>query len=332
LYDWVLDNALPMAASDTDDRDQHDCRPRQIEFSRLSLEYTIMSKRLLTQLVREGHVDGWDDPRMPTLSGLRRRGYTPRSIRDFAERVGITKKDHVIEMGLLEHCIREDLDKGSQRRMAVLRPLKLVIVNYPEGESEELDAQNHPHYPEMGTRKIPFSREIFIEHDDFMEDPPRKYFRLSPGREVRLRFAYFVTCVDVVKDPETGEVTEVHCTYDPATRGGNAPDGRKVKGTIHWVSATHALTAQVRLYDRLFATAYPGRESGNFLDDLNPDSLTVLPACRLEPALDRAQSTDRYQFERLGYFCPDRLHSTTNPVFNRIVALRDSWAKAGHAR
>jgi len=319
LYDWVLDNlSFPF-------------RPRQIEFSRLSLEYTVLSKRLLTQLVREGHVDGWSDPRMPTLSGIRRRGYTPESIRDFAERVGITKKDHVIEMGLLEHCVRDDLDKRAQRRMAVLRPLKLVIVNYPEGQSEELDAQNHPHYPEMGTRKVPFSRELFIEQDDFMEDPPKKYFRLSPGQEVRLRFAYLVTCTDVIKDPETGQVTEIHCTYDPDTRGGSAPDGRKVKGTIHWVSATHALSAEVRLYDRLFATPYPGKDTGNFLDDLNPDSLTILPSCQLEPTLGAATPSDHYQFERIGYFCLDSFDaSDTRPVFNRTVALRDSWGKIGN--
>nr|VFJ46630.1 MAG: glutaminyl-tRNA synthetase [Candidatus Kentron sp. FW] len=316
LYDWVLDNL------------DFPCRPRQIEFSRLSLEYTVLSKRLLTQLVTGGHVDGWNDPRMPTLSGLRRRGYTPGSIRDFTDRIGVTKKDHVIEMGLLEHCVRDDLDRHSQRRMAVLRPLKLVIVNYPEDRIEELDARNHPQFPEMGTRKIPFSRELFIERDDFLEDPPKKYFRLSPGREVRLRFAYYVTCVAVVKDPETNEVVEVHCTYDPATRGGSSPDGRKVKGTIHWVSAAHALTAEVRLYDRLFAKPYPGKDTGNFLGDINPDSLTVLPACQLEPALAEAVPDDRYQFERLGYFCVDRFDSSaTHPVFNRTVALRDSWEK-----
>nr|VFJ62420.1 MAG: glutaminyl-tRNA synthetase [Candidatus Kentron sp. FW] len=316
LYDWVLDNL------------DFPCRPRQIEFSRLSLEYTVLSKRLLTQLVTGGYVDGWNDPRMPTLSGLRRRGYTPGSIRDFTDRIGVTKKDHVIEMGLLEHCVRDDLDRRSRRRMAVLRPLKLVIVNYPEDRIEELDARNHPRFPDMGVRKIPFSRELFIERDDFLEDPPKKYFRLSPGREVRLRFAYYVTCVAVVKDPETDEVMEVHCSYDPATRGGSSPDGRKVKGTIHWVSAAHALSAEVRLYDRLFAKPYPGKDTGNFLDDINPDSLTVLPACQLEPALAEAVPDDRYQFERLGYFCVDRFDSSaTHPVFNRTVALRDSWEK-----
>lgn len=328
LYDWVLDNIPEMPAPGPENRGQTVCRPRQIEFSRLSLEYTVMSKRLLTQLVRDAHVDGWDDPRMPTLSGLRRRGYTPGSIRDFAERVGVTKKDHVIEMGLLEHCIRDDLEKRAPRRMAVLRPLKVVILNYPEGGSEELDAQNHPNDPGMGTRKVPFSREIYVERDDFMEEPPKKYFRLSPGREVRLRFAYYITCVAIVKDPGTGVVTEIHCTYDPATRGGGAPDGRKVKGTIHWVSAPHAVSAQVRLYDRLFAKPYPGRDTGNFLDDLNPGSLTVLDECRLEPALGGAAPGERYQFERLGYFCPDKPHCATKPVFNRIVALRDKWAKA----
>nr|VFJ42462.1 MAG: glutaminyl-tRNA synthetase [Candidatus Kentron sp. DK] len=332
LYDWMLDNVLPATEEENGEPSEpfalsSTCRPRQIEFSRLSLEYTIMSKRFLTQLVREGRVEGWDDPRMPTLSGLRRRGYTPHAIRDFADRVGVTKKDHVIEMGLLEHCIREDLEKRAPRRMAVLRPLKLVIVNYPEDVSEELDAQNHPNDPAMGTRKVPFARELFIERDDFLLDPPKKYFRLSPGREVRLRFAYLVTCVEVRKDPETGVVTEVHCTYDPASRGGSSPDGRKVKGTIHWVSAAHALKANVRLYDRLFATPYPGKETGNFLDDLNPDSLIALAGCRLEPALGQASPGDRCQFERLGYFCSDRTHSATTPVFNRIVALRDSWEK-----
>lgn len=349
LYDWVLENVLPIpappprvgpgddpgvdpgeqpaGAPDSGDDESRSCRPRQIEFSRLSLEYTVMSKRLLTRLVAESHVAGWDDPRMPTLSGLRRRGYTPESIRDFAERVGITKKDHVIEMGVLEHCIRDELDKNAPRRMAVLRPLKLVITNYPEDKTERLEAKNHPNVPEMGTRQIPFSRELFIEQDDFMEDPPKKYFRLSPGREVRLRFAYLVTCVDVIEDPETGGVREVHCTYDPASRGGSAPDGRKVKGTIHWVSAAHAIEAEVRLYDRLFAVPYPGKQTGDFLDDLNPDSLTVLPGCRLEPTLGETRSEERFQFERLGYFCPDRAHSDTRPVFNRIVALRDSWEK-----
>nr|VFK23579.1 MAG: glutaminyl-tRNA synthetase [Candidatus Kentron sp. MB]VFK27954.1 MAG: glutaminyl-tRNA synthetase [Candidatus Kentron sp. MB]VFK74477.1 MAG: glutaminyl-tRNA synthetase [Candidatus Kentron sp. MB] len=316
LYDWVLDNL------------DFPCRPRQIEFSRLSLEYTVLSKRLLTRLVEGGYVDGWNDPRMPTLSGLRRRGYTPGSIRDFAERVGVTKKDHVIEMGLLEHCVRDDLERSAPRRMAVLRPLKLVIVNYPEDGMEELMAPNHPQFPEMGMRKTPFSRELFIEEEDFLEEPPKKYFRLSPGREVRLRFAYYVTCVAVVKDPETNEVTEVHCTYDPQTRGGSSPDGRKVKGTIHWVSAAHAVTAEVRLYDRLFGKPYPGKDTGNFLDDINPDSLTVLPSCRLEAALAEATPDMCYQFERLGYFCVDRLDSSASrPVFNRTVALRDSWEK-----
>nr|VFK65499.1 MAG: glutaminyl-tRNA synthetase [Candidatus Kentron sp. UNK]VFK71457.1 MAG: glutaminyl-tRNA synthetase [Candidatus Kentron sp. UNK] len=316
LYDWILEHL------------DFPCRPRQIEFSRLSLEYTVLSKRLLTQLVTGGYVDGWNDPRMPTLSGLRRRGYTPASIRDFAERIGVTKKDHVIEMSLLEHCIRDDLDGGSQRRMAVLKPLKLVIVNYPEDRVEELEAQNHPQFPEMGSRKIPFSRELFIEQDDFLEDPPKKYFRLSPGREVRLRFAYYVTCVSVVKDPDTNEITEIHCTYDPKTRGGSSPDGRKVKGTIHWVSAAHALAAEVRLYDRLFAKPYPGKDSGDFLDDINPHSLTVLRSCRLEPGLAEAGPDDHYQFERLGYFCLDRFDSSgSHRVFNRTVALRDSWEK-----
>nr|VFK50801.1 MAG: glutaminyl-tRNA synthetase [Candidatus Kentron sp. TUN] len=316
LYDWVLDNL------------DFPCRPRQIEFSRLSLEYTVLSKRMLTQLVTGGYVDNWNDPRMPTLSGLRRRGYTPGSIRDFIERIGVTKKDHVIEMSLLEHCVRDDLDRCSPRRMAVLRPLKLVIIDYPKDRTEELDARNHPQFPEMGTRKIPFSRELFIERNDFLEDPPKKYFRLSPGREVRLRFAYYVTCVAVVKDPETGEVIEVHCTHDPATRGGSSPDGRKVKGTIHWVSAAHSLAAEVRLYDRLFAKPYPGKDTGNFLDDINPNSFIKLHSCQLEPVLAEAVPDDHYQFERLGYFCEDRFDSSiAHPVFNRTVTLRDSWEK-----
>ena len=316
LYDWVLEHTdVP-------------CRPRQIEFSRLSLEYTVMSKRMLTQLVDQGHVGGWDDPRMPSIAGLRRRGYTPDSIRDFCERVGITKKDHVIEMGLLEHCVREDLDRRTPRRMAVLRPLRLVIDNYPEDTAEELDAPNHPQRPEMGTRKVPFSRVVYIERDDFMEDPPRKYYRLAPGREVRLRFAYLVTCVSVKKDEATGDVVEVHCVHDPNSRGGTAADGRKVKGTIHWVSAVHGTTAEIRLYDRLFSAPVPGKNSGNFLDDLNPHSLETVPRAVVEPALAQPGKETRFQFERLGYFCVDGAHTTGDTmVFNRTVTLRDSWAK-----
>ncbi len=314
LYDWVLDNSSPPS------------RPHQYEFARLNLEYTILSKRKLTLLVDTGKVSGWDDPRMPTISGLRRRGYTPESIRDLCDRVGVTKKDSVVEMGVLENTIREDLDHTAPRAMAVLNPLKLVITNYPEGESEELDAANHPQKPEMGSRKIPFGRELYIERDDFMEDAPKKFFRLTPGREVRLRYAYFVTCTDVIKDAH-GHITEVHCTYDPATKGGGSPDGRKVKGTIHWVSAPHAVETQVRLYDRLFTTPVPGKDTGDFMDDLNPDSAVTVKAF-LEPALGAAEPGSHFQFERLGYFFVDPIDSAPQrPVFNRTVTLRDSRAK-----
>ena len=319
LYDWVLDNVSAP------------CHPQQIEFSRLSLEYTVMSKRRLAFLVGAGHVRGWDDPRMPTLTGLRRRGYTPASIRDFCERIGITKSDNVIEMASLENCVREDLDRHAPRALAVLQPLKLVIENYPEDQVEEFEAPNHPADPSMGTRTVPFARELWIEREDFMEVPAPKYFRLSPGREVRLRFAYLVTCTGVVNDPVTGEVTEVLCSYDPATRGGNAPDGRKVKGTIHWVSALHAVAAEVRLYERLFTSANPGtaRDDSDFAALLNPDSLHVLEQAWLEPSLADAVPESRFQFERLGYFCADRHeHWPAKPVFNRTVTLRDSWAKA----
>lgn len=319
LYDWFLDNLdVP-------------CHPQQIEFARLKLTYTIESKRKLRQLVEEGRVDGWDDPRMPTLAGLRRRGYTPEAIRDFCERIGVAKKNSLVDVAMLEHALREDLNRRARRALAVLRPLKVVLVNYPEEQEEELDAVNNPEDDSMGTRKVPFSRELYIERDDFREDPPRKYFRLAPGREVRLRWGYLVTCVDVVKD-DSGEVVEVHCTYDPETRGGNAPDGRKVKGTIHWVSARHSLPAEVRLYDRLFAKENP--DGPDWKDNLNPDSLDVLRDCRLEPGLAELDPGAPVQFERLGYFARDPDSTAERPVFNRTVSLRDSWArieKAGKA-
>lgn len=300
---------------------------RQIEFARLNLNYTVMSKRKLLQLVNEGHVSGWDDPRLPTLSGLRRRGYTPTSLRNFCERIGIAKRENTIDMSLLEFCVREDLNKSAPRVMAVLDPVRVVITNYPEGQVEEMEAINNPEDPEAGSRQVPFSRELYIERSDFMEDPPKKYFRLAPGREVRLRYAYFVTCEKVIRD-EAGQITELHCTYDPETRGGNAPDGRKVKGTIHWVSAAHALTAEVRLYDRLFSVENPDRpeEGKTFLDYLNPDSLTCIEA-KLEPSLADKPAGWQCQFERTGYFCVDIESSAQHPVFNRTVTLRDSWAK-----
>jgi glutaminyl-tRNA synthetase len=313
LYDWLLEN-LPVPS-----------RPRQYEFARLNLSYTVLSKRRLIQLVREGHVEGWDDPRMPTLSGFRRRGVPAAAIRDFAQRIGVAKASAVVDMALLDHCARELMNKTAERRMAVLRPLKVVIENYPDGESETLEAVNNPEDPAAGTRQVPFSRELYIERDDFMEDPPRKFFRLAPGREVRLRYAYFITCNQVIKD-DGGTVVELRCTYDPATRGGSAPDGRKVKATLHWVSAAHGIAAQVRLYEHLFTRPDPGAE-GDILADLNPESLTVLDDCRLEPALAQAPVGAPVQFERLGYFCPDPDSSPAAPVFNRTVALRDTWAK-----
>ena len=315
LYDWLLDH-LPVSA-----------RPRQYEFSRLNLSYTVLSKRLLTRLVRENYVAGWDDPRMPTLSGLRRRGVPAAAIRDFIGRLALTKtSDGVVEMALLEHCIREYLNKAAERRMAVLRPLKLVIENYPEGETEWLDAVNNPEDPAAGQRQVPFGRELYIEREDFMEDPPKKFFRLSPGREVRLRYAYFVTCNEVVKD-DNGDIVELRCSYDPATRGGDAPDGRKVKATMHWVSAEHAVPAEVRLYDHLFARPDPGAD-GDFVDDLNPQSLEVLNDCRLEPSLTGMNRDLPVQFERLGYFCMDADSTAGAPIFNRTVGLRDAWARA----
>jgi glutaminyl-tRNA synthetase len=315
LYDWVLDEL-----------DLY--HPQQIEFARLNLSYTLMSKRRLLRLVEEGRVSGWDDPRMPTLSGLRRRGYTPESIRTLCDRVGVAKSNSIVDVAMLEHCIREDLNKRAQRVMAVLRPLRMVIDNYPEGQVEELDAINNPEDPGMGTRKVPFSRVLYIEREDFREDAPRRFFRLAPGREVRLRYAYYVTCVDVVKDERTGEVVELHCTYDPETRGGWSPDGRKVRGTLHWVSAAHAIPAEVRLYDRLFLTANPLAGSADFREHLNPASLETLTSCQLEPSLAGAAPGSRYQFERQGYFCVDTVDSSEMAlVFNRTVALRDSWAK-----
>ena len=316
LYDWFIDNLDTPA------------RPRQYEFARLNLEYTVLSKRKLIELVEDGYVDGWDDPRMPALSGLRRRGFTPKSIRDFCELIGLTKSDTYIDSGVLEHVIREELGAAAPRRMAVLRPLKVVIDNYPDDKEEWLDAANHPQDPSMGTRQVPFSRVLYIEQDDFMEDAPRKFFRLAPGREVRLRYAYFITCNKVIKDEQTGAVLELHCSYDPATRGGNAPDGRKVKGTIHWVSAKHGLPAQIRLYDRLFSVANPDRGDQDWKTYINPASLETLTRCLIEPDLAQAQPEERFQFERLGYFCADRDDwSPDKPVFNRIVTLRDSWAK-----
>src|SRR5687767_7819574 len=301
-------------------------RPRQIEFARLNLNYTVMSKRMLLELVEGGHVSGWDDPRMPTISGLRKRGYTPESIRNFCERIGVAKRNNVVDIANLEHAIREDLNVRAPRVMAVLNPVKVVIENYPEGASEEVDVINNPEDPGAGTRKVPFAREIYIERDDFMENPPKKFFRLSPGNEVRLRCAYFIKCTGVVKDPETGEITELRAVYDPATRGGDSPDGRKVKATLHWVSAAHALDAEVRIYDRLFTHEDPAATE-NFLDHLNPKSLDVQRRAKVEPSLANAQAGSRYQFERLGYFCVDADSSTGALIFNRTVSLRDTWAK-----
>ena len=313
LYDWLIEN-LPVPSV-----------PRQYEFARLNLAYTVLSKRRLIQLVEGGHVGGWDDPRMPTLSGLRRRGFPPAAIRDFCKRIGVAKADNLVELALLEHCVRELLNKTAQRRMAVLRPLKVVIENYPEGLTEELEAINNPEDAAAGTRPVPFSRELYIERDDFMEAPPKKFFRLAPGREVRLRYAYFITCREAVKDA-AGRIVELRCTYDPETRGGDAPDGRKVKATLHWVSAAHAVPAEVRLVGQLFTRPIPGAE-GDVLDDLNPESLTVLGDCKMEPGLSDAGMGEPVQFERQGYFCLDPDATPGRPVFNRTVALRDTWAK-----
>jgi glutaminyl-tRNA synthetase len=317
LYDWLLDEL-------------NIYHPRQIEFARLNLSHTIMSKRRLRELVEQGVVSGWDDPRMPTLSGMRRRGYTPESIRTFCERIGVAKRDNTVEIAMLEHCVREDLNRRALRVAAVLRPLRLVIENYPEDQVEELEAQNNPEDPSMGSRRVPFSRELYVERDDFREDPPAKFFRLALGREVRLRYGYLITCVGVTKDEATGEVTELRCTYDPETRGGHAPDGRRVRGTIHWVSAAHSLPAEVRLYDHLFTTEKPddAPAGSDYRSNLNPSSLEVLTACRVEPSLATARPGTPYQFERVGYFCVDPHDSSLGAlVFNRTVSLRDSWSK-----
>jgi len=316
IYDWFL-NQLNVY------------HPQQIEFARLNLSYTVMSKRKLKKLVDEDLVSGWDDPRMPTISGFRRRGYTPESIRNFMSEVGIAKRDNVMEIAKLESTLRNDLNIKCERRMAVLNPLKVVITNYPEGESEALSAVNNPENESDGKREIPFSREIFIEKDDFMEDPPKKFFRLSLGREVRLRYAYFITCEEVIKD-DKGNIVELHCKYDPKTKGGNAPDGRKVKATLHWVSAAHSIDAEVRKYDRLFQIPDPDKED-NFMDSINPKSLEILSECKLEPSLEKLEVGETIQFERLGYFCKDQ-DSNALPVFNRTVALRDSWAKIDKQR
>jgi glutaminyl-tRNA synthetase len=315
FYDWVIETL------------QTPYRPQQIEFARLNLTYTVMSKRKLLQLVQEQHVNGWDDPRMPTISGLRRRGYTPEAIRDFCDRIGVAKKENAVDVALLEHCVREDLNRRAPRAMAVLKPLKVVLENYADQLVEEMDVVNNPEDPAAGTRKVPFSRLLYIEHDDFREDPPKKFFRLAPGREVRLRNAYLITCREVVKDPSTGEIVELRCTYDPATRGGDAPDGRKVKATLHWVSAAHAVDGEVRLYDRLFSVPDPSPDDdGDWKRFLNPDSLQVLTACKLEPSLATPAAL-RYQFERLGYFAVDPDSKPGAPVFNRTVTLKDTWAK-----
>ncbi|MGD0166040.1 MAG: glutamine--tRNA ligase/YqeY domain fusion protein [Gaiellaceae bacterium] len=313
LYDWLIEN-LPVPS-----------RPRQIEFARLNLTFTVLSKRVLIRLVNEGHVRGWDDPRMPTISGLRRRGFPAEGIRDLAAMVGVSKADSVVEIEMLEHAVRDVLNRTAPRRFAVLRPLKLVIENYPEGQVEELDAVNNPEDESAGTRKVRFSRELWIEREDFMEDPPKKFFRLAPGREVRLRYAYFVTCTDVVKDAN-GEVVEVRCTHDPTTRGGDSPDGRKPKATLHWLPADHAVSAEVRLYDHLFSRPDPGAE-GDLFADLNPDSEQVLEGCLVELALAEVPLGETVQFERLGYFCPDPDSAPGRPVFNRTLTLRDTWAK-----
>ena len=313
LYDWLVDN-LPTPS-----------KPSQYEFSRLNLTYTVLSKRRLIQLVNEGHVSGWDDPRLPTLAGMRRRGIPASAIRDFAQRIGVTKSEAVVEVELLEHCVRQVLNKTAERRMAVLNPIKVVIENYPKGEKEELEAINNPEATDAGSRLLTFSGELYIERDDFMEDPPKKFFRLAPGREVRLRYAYFITCTQVIKD-DTGEIIELRCSYDPQTRGGNAPDGRKVKATLHWVSADEAALGEVRIYNHLFAEPAPG-EKNDIIEDINPDSLNVLSTCRLEPSLADFEPGQTVQFERLGYFCPDPDGTPKHPIFNRTLGLRDSWAK-----
>jgi glutaminyl-tRNA synthetase len=316
LYDWILDQL------------KVDSHPQQIEFARLNLSYTVLSKRRLIELVERGYVKGWDDPRMPTIAGMRRRGYTPEAIRNFCAKIGVAKNENLVDVSLLEHCVRDDLNERAQRVMGVLRPLRLIIDNYPEGREEGFECPNHPQNPGMGSRKVPFSRVLYIEQDDFLEIPPKKYNRLGPGREVRLRYSYIIKYVGMVKDERTGEITEVHCTYDPETRNGPPPDGRKVEGVIHWVSAKHSISAEVRLYDRLFRVANPMGEDNDFTKHLNPKSLETLTSCRVEPGLRDAPLGSRYQFERLGYFCVDSEESSIGRlVFNRIVTLRDSWAK-----
>ena len=321
LYDWFL-NELGVA------------HPRQIEFARLNLSHTVLSKRKLAALVAGGHVSGWDDPRMPTISGMRRRGVTPAALRDFCDVIGVAKRNTTVDMALLEHTLRQDLNRRAPRAMGVLRPLRVLLLNYPEGQVEQLEAVNNPEDISMGTRSVPFSRVLYIERDDFRADPPRKFFRLAPGREVRLRYAYFIRCESVVKNAETGEVEELHCSFDPTTRGGSAPDGRKVKATLHWVSAAHAVDAEVRLYERLFLAEDPGALAAEDLDSsLNPESLQILRGCKLEPGLAQAAPGSRFQFERQGYFCVDSADSSKQrPVFNRTVALRDTWARIESAR
>ncbi len=316
LYDWFLDEL------------KVDDHPQQIEFARLNLSYTVLSKRRLIELVEKEKVSGWDDPRMPTLAGMRRRGYTPEAIQNFCERIGVAKNDSLIDMALLEHSVREDLNERAPRVMVVLHPLRVVIDNYPEAKGEEFDCPYHPQNPEMGSRKVPFSRKLIIEQDDFMENPPKKFYRLAPGKEVRLRYGYYIRCVSVVKDPNTDKVVEIHCTYDPETRSGFAPDGRKVDATIHWVSAGHSLPAEVRLYDRLFRVPNPLAEGSDYMEHLNPKSLEIIRGCRGEPSLANAGPGSRFQFERIGYFCVDSVDSSERGlVFNRTVTLRDTWAK-----
>jgi glutaminyl-tRNA synthetase len=321
LYDWFLDELEIY-------------HPRQIEFARLNISYTVLSKRFLKRLVDSGKVRGWNDPRMPTLSGMRRRGYTPEAINDFIDRVGVAKNEALVDVSLLEYCVRQDLNRHSPRVMGVLNPLKVVIDNYPEGLVEDMEAINNPEDPAMGSRNVPFSRILYIEQDDFREDPPPKYHRLAPGREVRLRYAYFIRCTNVVKDEKTGEVIEIHCSYDPATRGGDAPDGRKAKATIHWVSAQHALPVEIRLYDRLFSKEDPNDfpEGSDITANLNPDSLEVISGAVVEPSLANARPGDRFQFERLGYFCADPDSTSEKLVFNRTITLRDTWAKIEKAQ
>jgi len=314
LYDWLIEN-LPVPS-----------RPRQIEFARLNLTYTVLSKRVLLRLVNEGHVRGWDDPRMPTISGLRRRGFPAEGLRDFAAMIGVGKADSTVEVGMLEHAVRDVLNRTAPRRFAVLNPVRVVIENYPEGQVEEMDVVNNPEDPSAGTRRVPFTRELWIERDDFMEEPSAKFFRLAPGREVRLRAAYFVTCREVIKD-EAGEIVELRCTYDPSTRGGNSPEGRRPKATLHWISADHATPAEVRLYDHLFSRPDPGADGRDLFADLNPDSETVLGGCLLEPALAGVRQGETVQFERLGYFAPDLDSTAGHPVFNRTLTLKDTWAK-----